>query len=465
MSETKPVTIGQSRQFESKILGDTRQLMIATPPGYLTDPERRFPVLYVLDGPGHFEYVVGMVRFLAGLDRIPGLFVVAVGNTDRTRDLTPPSQVETEVDASPTHGGAYNFLEFLTEELIPWVDGTYRTHPYRILTGHSFGGLFAIHTLVTKPHAFDAYIAISPSLWWNAQALVTESDAFFKQQAESKQGLTKDLYMTMGNEGGAMLGGARKLAGILDELAPDDFRWDFRWMDEETHGSIPLKSTYQGLEAIFGDWALPKPLPLFDQGGVAAIDRYFTEAGARSGLQRELPAATLHGLAHMLIGADRLEDVEAVLDYDTDRFPPPPQVLEGLAGAYRKRDEPAMAAKHLRQLLERHPGSPNAREQLSELGEAVPEPPQVDLSQEQKLAVTGTYRMGRDFDVVITLEAGKLSYLAPMGEKLEMLAIAVDRFYFADSYQQLQSHCDESGKIASLTSTDGFSTSRARRIE
>ena len=133
------------------------------------------------------------------------MLVAGIGNTDRTRDLTPQTEKKEEKEGSS--GGADTFLKFISDELIPWVDKNYRTQSYRLLTGHSFGGL------------------------------VAQADTFF----EGTEHLNKDLYMTMGNEGGAMLGGVRKLAGVLDEHAPPDFRWNFRWMNEEDHGSVPLR--------------------------------------------------------------------------------------------------------------------------------------------------------------------------------------------------------------------------------
>jgi predicted alpha/beta superfamily hydrolase len=52
------------------------------------------------------------------------------------------------------------------------IDRTYRSRPYRVLVGHSLGGLFAVYALMTRPDVFQGYIAISPALWWDDQSLV-----------------------------------------------------------------------------------------------------------------------------------------------------------------------------------------------------------------------------------------------------------------------------------------------------
>jgi len=198
----KAITIGKKLKFYSEVLKEERLLFLYLPSGY-DQLEESFPVLYLLDGDAHFHHTTGTVQFLAQNGRIPDMIIVAIQNTERTRDLTPPTQTDTEGDYA-TSGGADNFLVFLKNELIPHIDQTYRTRPYRLLVGWSLGGLFAIHTLVKQPDVFNSYLAISPSLWWNDQALIQEMKTSLKNNPD----LMGDLYMTMGNEGGKMLGAA-----------------------------------------------------------------------------------------------------------------------------------------------------------------------------------------------------------------------------------------------------------------
>jgi predicted alpha/beta superfamily hydrolase len=47
------------------------------------------------------------------------------------------------------------------------MEANYKTSPFKIFAGYSFGGLTAIYCMLTRPHMFDAYIAISPSLWFS----------------------------------------------------------------------------------------------------------------------------------------------------------------------------------------------------------------------------------------------------------------------------------------------------------
>lgn len=163
---------------EVSVFGEQRSFIVGLPASYEFS-DTRYPVLYLLDGSQHFHYTTGITTFLSANQFIPQMIVIAVNNTDRRRDLTPPSQVPAEQQSMPTHGGADNFRRFLADELIPWVDQKYRTHPYKVLSGHSLGGLFAVHTLATQPDLFNAYIAISPSMQWNAQHLVKQAEQYF----------------------------------------------------------------------------------------------------------------------------------------------------------------------------------------------------------------------------------------------------------------------------------------------
>jgi enterochelin esterase-like enzyme len=90
---TGPVVIGETVQLHSKILNESRSLLISKPPGYDGSADR-YPVLYLLDGETHFQYTSAMVNFLADDDRMPEMLVVGIDSEDtkhRTHDLTPPS--------------------------------------------------------------------------------------------------------------------------------------------------------------------------------------------------------------------------------------------------------------------------------------------------------------------------------------------------------------------------------------
>ena len=365
------VVIGERLEIKSDILDETRSIIVGRPQSYDNEQES-FSVLYVLDGSEHFHHTTASAKFLAVNDRIPEMLVVGIpSTTNRSLNLTPPAEGQ---DAGIS--GANDFLRFLTDELIPWVDERYRTRQHTILVGHSQGGLFALHALMTQPDVFDSYIAISPMLNWDDQAMVAKAETFFENTPE----LTADLYMAMGNETGAGLGGFRKLAGVLDEHSPRGFRWSTRVMPEETHGSVPLRSVRQGLEAIFEGWNLDLRdlMTAFDEGGLRAVDGRYLASGERFGYERMTHPFTVVQIVFNLLDMGRLEEAEEVLMRDPNRYPPPPMFLRTLAGAYEMRGDIDRALEIYTAALSANPADEPTRLKLIEMGADVASLPRID---------------------------------------------------------------------------------------
>ena len=248
---TQAIVIGQTTTIESQILDETRAISIGTPQFY-GDGGDHYGVLYVLDGETNFRQTLASTQFLAGpfTQTLPPLIVVGIGSTDRMRDLTPPSQVQQEIDVYPTQGGADRFLRFILEELEPWVDAHYRTNGYSALLGHSLSGLFALHALVTQPEAFNAYIVLDPSLWWNDRVLLRQTDAFLG----SRRGIDASLFLAVSSDEGPDYDTMRGLVERLETKAPNELRWQLTPIVSESHETLPLPGTYQGLRWLFSDW-------------------------------------------------------------------------------------------------------------------------------------------------------------------------------------------------------------------
>jgi predicted alpha/beta superfamily hydrolase len=161
----EPVTIGHRYPIESKLLKETRSYLVHKPVGY-DFSEQRYPVVILLDAETNFQHVSATLDQLVSVGRALPMIVVGIENTDRQRDFTPPITTDNpDYKREGAVGGASQFLAFIADELIPHLDRTYRTRPTRILIGHSYGGLFAVHALFNRPEVFKAYIVISPSLW------------------------------------------------------------------------------------------------------------------------------------------------------------------------------------------------------------------------------------------------------------------------------------------------------------
>src|SRR5262249_43929363 len=155
--------------------------------------------LVVTDANGLFGLTVDTVRLMQLPALVPSLLVVGIGYPDattiadtvdiRVRDLTPT--VSRHFEGS---GRADAFLAFVRTELFPWLDGRLPPTADRLYFGHSLGGLFGAHVLLTAPDTFDRYILSSPSLWWDHHVLF-EREA---QRAATHDDLAAAVYVGIG---------------------------------------------------------------------------------------------------------------------------------------------------------------------------------------------------------------------------------------------------------------------------
>ena len=84
------IVIGKIDSVYSKTLGEQRKIWVYTPDMTSGSNNQHWPVVYLLDGDGHFASVVGMIQQMSqvnGNNVYPEMIVVAIPNTDRTRDL------------------------------------------------------------------------------------------------------------------------------------------------------------------------------------------------------------------------------------------------------------------------------------------------------------------------------------------------------------------------------------------
>lgn len=167
--------------FPSKILEENRKVVIYLPPGYSTQIQKRFPVIYAQDGQNLFDPKTSAFGVDWDLDgagnsgiatgKVQPFMAVGVYNSrHRFEEYTPIA------DARHRGGKASLYLKFLVEELKPYIDQHYHTSPAAsdtINLGSSLGGLFALYAGWSRPDVFGKVAALSPSLWWAGRGLIS----------------------------------------------------------------------------------------------------------------------------------------------------------------------------------------------------------------------------------------------------------------------------------------------------
>jgi predicted alpha/beta superfamily hydrolase len=244
----RPIVIGRSYTLKSAILGDTRRLNVYLPPHY-GDPTRRFPVLVLLDGgeAEDFHHITGLAQVTAFNGAVEELIVVGIEGVDRRHDLTTPSSDPEDVKLDPTSGGAAAYRRFLVEEVKPWIAAHYRVSGRTGLIGESLAGLFAVETLLHAPQSFDDYIAASPSLWWDKEALSREAAAdFAKGDFKGRR-----LWISVGNEGSTMQEAVDRVVAAAKAVNPPSFVLHYDPRPQERHDTIYEPTAIAALRTLY----------------------------------------------------------------------------------------------------------------------------------------------------------------------------------------------------------------------
>lgn len=321
--------------LKSTVLGEERVVLVRTPAGYETN-QVRYPVLYMTDGDAHMGHTGSTIDFLVQNGRIPDLIVVGVTNTDRTRDLTPAKSTDKTPGGElrfPTSGGADNFLKFFETELIPLIEEQYRVEPYRIFAGHSLGGLFAIHAMISKPGLFNSYIAVSPSLQWEHDEALKRAETFLKNQKEMKV----NLFVSLGNEPGAIGTDFDSFKELLSKTKIKGFEWQAERMADEDHGSVVLRSHYFGLRKIYDGWQVPSdPKSGAVLGGLQGADAHYKKLSEKFGYSIPVPEQLINQMGYQFMFDNKPDEAIAVFKANVERYPNSANVYDSLAEAYER---------------------------------------------------------------------------------------------------------------------------------
>jgi predicted alpha/beta superfamily hydrolase len=204
-----PALAGDYFALKAARTGATYHIYIRYPEGYASEPTRRYPIVYLLDGDSLLPMLAAEHLFIHYDDKVPDAILVGIayGSFDppvnrRHFDYSPPS-------GKPTEGGAPGFEQFLREQVIPSVESRSRADPARrILVGQSRGGGFVFYSAFTDPDLFWARIASSPTL-------TPGRDMYFANPAPARR---SDLQFFVAD-------------GTKDypEIRPDVVAWEHAW--------------------------------------------------------------------------------------------------------------------------------------------------------------------------------------------------------------------------------------------
>lgn len=327
VASATPIDGGARRdrlEISSVALGETRQIIVHLPNGYQEDTARTYPVLYLTDAEWQFDLIAATMDYHAEWGRIPDHIIVGLFNPDRNADLVPVNDPR-----YPGTGNGDAYLQHVNDEVLPLINERYRTSDVRLLFGHSFGGVMVLNQLLTRPGAFDGYIALGASTWVSDRVLFDRLDA-----ADPEFGGAA-LYMAVGEtDGGATVPDGELFAERLVALEPQGLDWVFEIRPGENHFTNVPEGLHRAIAFLY---------PFADQqAGVTEIGRergadavrdWFTQQEAELGW-RFHPQSMELSLAGFTLGMEgEIDTALALFDELQRRFPENVEVVAVSANA------------------------------------------------------------------------------------------------------------------------------------
>jgi predicted alpha/beta superfamily hydrolase len=366
--EVEEIVIGTKHTFHSNILNEDRAYWLSLPESYNKEASfyKNYPLLIVLDGNVHFKAISGMVDYMSSDSyrswKIPEMIVVGLQNVDRRRDFTPDKIVTVRENNS---GGGENFLSFLNDELIPELDQKFRTSPYRILFGHSLGGLLATHAYMKEEAPFKAFIAVDPSFGTWDEATMDK-----KIEAVTSQSFERYIYTATANWGKRNIRNRDRhvrLYEALNSKCEGEFPAKLEYFENENHGSVPPIAFYNGISTIFEDYGISYR----DVESIDQLNQHFQSISQRLSWDFKPPENLVNRIGYRMLQSRNEMDKSKALAFfilNTENFPTSFNAFDSLGEAYESMGDSKKAVENYKRSLELYPKNEHARMRIASIG-------------------------------------------------------------------------------------------------
>jgi len=256
----------------SNITNQDYRLFVVTPENYNSSLEVVYEVVYVLDITAEDSaQLVQFQRTFAQLPNIPEFILVGVGFSRdeehrglRTAHFSPsrndkidneilalyPTLSESENVRNWQSGGAREFANVLSSDIIPYIEANFATSNSDTVMGASLAGLFLAVVLFEQPEMFENYVITSPSVWWNNFELFENASSLYRKDLQGK------VYLSVGGlENSEMLESYNRLSNTLEENESANLIFSSEIIENQTHLSVVPLSYMNGLSFIFSSSA------------------------------------------------------------------------------------------------------------------------------------------------------------------------------------------------------------------
>ncbi|AWM13742.1 histidine kinase [Flavobacterium sediminis] len=346
-------SIGFSQTFretiESKKLGEAREFNVVLPPGYEQNIDKKYPVLVILDGEYLASPFTGILKYGAYWDDLPEMIVVSVFQNGDKRFQ------DSEFDEAglPSGTGA-NFFEFIGFELLPYVEGKYRTQPFRIIAGHDTTAGFLNFYLYKDNPIFNGYISLAPEFAPDME----------KRVADRLAVITKPIFYYQAS-GEGDLKELQERAAILDQninAIPDkSFKYRSDIIKGASHYSLVAQAIPQALYFIFDGYQpismveFQEKILKLDSGYAQYLIDKYKNLEEKLGLKIQPRLTDFKAIEAAIIKNKAYPELQELSKYAEKQYPKTTLSIYHQALYYEKMGEYKKAVKEYKRAFSREP--------------------------------------------------------------------------------------------------------------
>ena len=226
----------------SQKLKEDREFTISLPDSYASNKTKRYPILLLLDGDYLFDPFNGALKYGAYWDDIPEVIIVGISQNQKDERFTDCG-VDSETGLPDSKGEL--FYEFIGQELMPFLEKSYRIAPFKIIAGHDITAGFLNFYLYKDQPIFNAYISLSPKFPVSMEEAIPERFAALNQTI---------FYYQATAEGDLKSNKERiiQLDSLASEIKKPNIFYHFDNLPEASHYSLVLYAIPKALYHIFG---------------------------------------------------------------------------------------------------------------------------------------------------------------------------------------------------------------------
>lgn len=352
--------------IDSQNLNGKRVIDISLPANYQeTAPHIKYPLVVVLDGEMLFHSVSGFVQFQAMNSQMPEAIVVGIQNAPETRRDMTPKPLSAKGEPLWFGGKEDLYLSFIQNEVLPFLEKSYRIADFKVLIGLSPSASLTLHSFWKQPRLFAGYIVVNQAdfgaVGYGSETIFDKVINSVKQQEIGK----RYLYISMPK------GGATRNPKILDDyerletkLSPYltknlSFKWEL--IDKQSYAAV-LPAIMSGFELIFPSqqWDVNYRKFVTEEANLTLknIKAHFTKLSEQYGFmalpkgERFYNRNRLKRIVYILIKEKRYSEAEAIMDYWLSIYPHSANAYDTFADLFLAKGNKDIELKHRIKALE-----------------------------------------------------------------------------------------------------------------